>query len=50
MDPKQALDIVRKQLKEERYIHTLGVVESSIQLAKMYQVNEKKGRISGNLP
>ncbi|GAA0340918.1 bis(5'-nucleosyl)-tetraphosphatase (symmetrical) YqeK [Bacillus carboniphilus] len=46
MDPKKALEIVRKQLKEERYNHTLGVVESSIQLSKLYQVDEKKAELA----
>ncbi|WP_062049993.1 bis(5'-nucleosyl)-tetraphosphatase (symmetrical) YqeK [Bacillus sp. JCM 19034] len=42
MDRKQALTIVKEHLTEHRYVHTLGVVDSALELAKRYGGNEKK--------
>jgi predicted HD superfamily hydrolase involved in NAD metabolism len=36
MEKKEALSIVKKQLTEHRYIHTLGVLETSLILANQY--------------
>jgi predicted HD superfamily hydrolase involved in NAD metabolism len=46
MDRKQALQIVKKQLTEHRYIHTLGVLETSLNLAEQYGANLKKTETS----
>lgn len=40
---------VRKSQKESRFAHTLGVVETAIQLAKQYQVDVKKAEIAALL-
>lgn len=37
---------LRKSLKESRYIHTLGVVQSACSLAKINGVNEEKAKIA----
>lgn len=36
-------------LSERRYIHSLGVMEMSVQLAKIYHVDEEKAKIAGLL-
>ncbi len=46
MDREQALEIVKEQISGKRYIHTLGVMESAIELAKQYGVDEKKAEIA----
>lgn len=46
MESKRALEIVQKQLKEERYLHTVGVVSTAIQLAKSYGIDEKKAELA----
>lgn len=46
MDRKQALEIVQKQLTEHRYIHTIGVMETAIELANRYGADEKKAELS----
>ncbi|MFD3447663.1 bis(5'-nucleosyl)-tetraphosphatase (symmetrical) YqeK [Microbacteriaceae bacterium 4G12] len=46
MERQQALEIVRKQMHEARYIHTLGVMETAIELAKRYGVDEKKAELA----
>ena len=40
MEREQALTIVKKQLTEHRYQHTLGVTDTAIILAKQYGVDE----------
>ncbi len=42
-------DIVRKRVTEKRYIHTLGVEEKAVELAKKYGVDEEKVRIAAIL-
>ncbi|MET3727719.1 putative HD superfamily hydrolase involved in NAD metabolism [Fictibacillus halophilus] len=42
MERTKALEIVKKQLTEHRFIHTLGVEETSLALAKKYGVDQKK--------
>ncbi|HWO78768.1 MAG TPA: bis(5'-nucleosyl)-tetraphosphatase (symmetrical) YqeK [Bacillus sp. (in: firmicutes)] len=46
MEREQALALVKKQLKEERYIHTLGVVDTAIKLAGRYQVNRDQAELA----
>ncbi|ANX12985.1 phosphohydrolase [Fictibacillus arsenicus] len=36
MDRNKALEIVKKHLTEHRYVHTLGVLETSLKLAELY--------------
>lgn len=42
MERNEALKLVKEQLTEHRYQHTLGVMETSICLAKRYGADEKK--------
>jgi predicted HD superfamily hydrolase involved in NAD metabolism len=46
MDRKRALEIVKQQMHEKRYIHTIGVMETAIELAKRYGVDEKKAEVA----
>jgi predicted HD superfamily hydrolase involved in NAD metabolism len=46
MDRQQALEIVRKQMHEKRYVHTLGVMETAIELAERYGVDTKKAELA----
>lgn len=46
MERIEALRIVKKQLTDHRYEHTIGVMETAILLAKKYGVDEKKAEIS----
>lgn len=46
MDQDKALEIVKEQLTEKRYEHTLGVMETALQLAKNNSVDEKKAELS----
>lgn len=39
-------DYLRKKLKESRYVHTLGVVQSACSLAKINGVDEEKTKIA----
>ena len=39
-------DYLKKNINEARYIHTLGVVETAIQLSKMNNVDEEKAKIA----
>jgi predicted HD superfamily hydrolase involved in NAD metabolism len=42
MNREDALKIVKSQITEKRYIHTIGVMETAIELARRFQVDEKK--------
>jgi predicted HD superfamily hydrolase involved in NAD metabolism len=42
MDRDKALEMVRKQLPEKRYVHTLGVVETALRLSEKYGGDAKK--------
>ncbi|WP_077214045.1 bis(5'-nucleosyl)-tetraphosphatase (symmetrical) YqeK [Bacillus dakarensis] len=42
MDRNEALKIVKPQLTDHRYQHTIGVMETAIILAKKYGADEKK--------
>ncbi|GIN38574.1 bis(5'-nucleosyl)-tetraphosphatase (symmetrical) YqeK [Heyndrickxia oleronia] len=46
MERNKALEIVAKQLTEKRYTHTLGVMETAIDLAKLYKADEKKAELA----
>lgn len=46
MDRKQALEIVKQQMRDKRYIHTIGVMETAIELAKQYGVDEEKAEMA----
>lgn len=47
MNRREALQIVKKHLPEHRYIHTIGVTDTAITLAKQYGADEKKAEIAG---
>lgn len=46
MERNKALMLVKDQLTEHRYIHTLGVMETAIKLADLYGADEKKAELS----
>ncbi len=46
MKREVALEIVKKQLTEHRYQHTLGVMETAVTLARKYGANEKKAELA----
>ena len=46
MDKTKALELVKQQLPEKRYIHTLGVVQSAKELACRYGVDEEKAELA----
>ncbi|UOY94073.1 bis(5'-nucleosyl)-tetraphosphatase (symmetrical) YqeK [Ectobacillus sp. JY-23] len=46
MEQKEALEIVRKQLHDKRYVHTIGVMETAIQLARRFGADEKKAELA----
>lgn len=42
MNRDQALAIVKEQLTEHRYVHTIGVMETAAELAQRYGETSKK--------
>lgn len=44
---QQLLDILRQLLSEEKYTHSLNVEQTAIELARNYQVDEKKAGLAG---
>jgi len=46
MDRNKALAIVKEQLTEHRYQHTIGVMESAIDLSNRFQVDSKKAELA----
>jgi predicted HD superfamily hydrolase involved in NAD metabolism len=46
MDKNEALELVKNQLTEHRYIHTLGVLETSLLLARRYGADLKKAELA----
>jgi len=46
MEREKALELVKKQLTEHRYQHTLGVMETAITLAGRYGADEKKAEVA----
>ncbi|WCK53518.1 bis(5'-nucleosyl)-tetraphosphatase (symmetrical) YqeK [Aneurinibacillus sp. Ricciae_BoGa-3] len=49
MDREKLLAAVKQQVTDHRYQHILGVMETSIQLARQYGANEKKAEIAAIL-
>lgn len=46
MDKKEALEIVKKQLTDHRYEHTLGVVKTAKKLASLYNVDVEQAQLA----
>ncbi|WP_053364161.1 bis(5'-nucleosyl)-tetraphosphatase (symmetrical) YqeK [Bacillus sp. FJAT-27251] len=46
MDREKALNIVKQQLTEHRYQHTIGVMETALWLARKYGADEKKAELA----
>jgi len=46
MNREEALQIVKEQITEHRYQHTIGVVETAIKLAKQYDVDVQKAELA----
>jgi len=46
MNREKALEIVKVQITEHRYKHTLGVMETAIVLAKKYGADQKKAELA----
>lgn len=46
MEREKALLLVKEQLTEQRYQHTLGVMEIAIKLAQRYGADEKKAELA----
>ncbi|MGX6442822.1 bis(5'-nucleosyl)-tetraphosphatase (symmetrical) YqeK [Neobacillus sp. K501] len=46
MERDTALKIVKEQLTEHRYLHTIGVMETAVTLAKQYGADEKKAELA----
>ncbi|KON86971.1 phosphohydrolase [Sporosarcina globispora] len=46
MNRDEALAIVKKQLTEHRYLHTVGVMETAIKLADKYGADKKKAELA----
>jgi len=46
MNREEALALVKPQLKQERYEHTVRVMETAIQLAQTYGVDEEKAELA----
>ncbi|MDE5413844.1 bis(5'-nucleosyl)-tetraphosphatase (symmetrical) YqeK [Alkalihalobacterium chitinilyticum] len=46
MERAQALEIVKPHLTEHRYIHTIGVMETAIQLAEQEGIDQKKAELA----
>lgn len=42
MDRSKALEIIREALPEKRYLHTIGVLETALELSKKYGGDPKK--------
>jgi predicted HD superfamily hydrolase involved in NAD metabolism len=46
MNRRQALELVKVQLTEHRYVHTIGVMETAIELANRFGADEKKAELA----
>ncbi|KMY50873.1 bis(5'-nucleosyl)-tetraphosphatase (symmetrical) YqeK [Peribacillus loiseleuriae] len=46
MKREEALEIVKKQLTERRYVHTVGVMETAIELARQYGADVTKAELA----
>lgn len=49
MERDDYLAFAKERLTEKRYIHTIGVMETAIRLAKLYNVDEKKAETAAIL-
>lgn len=47
MNKNDALEIVKRQLTERRYIHTIGVTDTAMMLAKRFGADIKKAELAG---
>ncbi|WP_042345772.1 bis(5'-nucleosyl)-tetraphosphatase (symmetrical) YqeK [Bacillus massiliigorillae] len=47
MKRDQALAIVKEQLTEKRYVHTIGVADTAVKLAERYGANVEKAELAG---
>lgn len=43
------LEWLKQNLSEERYLHTLGVAETAVELARMFNLSEEKAYLAGLL-
>lgn len=46
MDRMEALNLVKEQITEKRYIHTLGVMQTAIELAEKYGADVKRSELA----
>ncbi|WAA10352.1 bis(5'-nucleosyl)-tetraphosphatase (symmetrical) YqeK [Fervidibacillus albus] len=46
MERDEALQIIKHHLPEKRYVHTLGVMGTAVQLARKYGCDEKKAEVA----
>ncbi|WP_046173892.1 bis(5'-nucleosyl)-tetraphosphatase (symmetrical) YqeK [Domibacillus indicus] len=46
MERNKALEIVKAQLTDKRYVHTLGVTETAVNLAKQYGADIQKAELA----
>lgn len=46
MNRNEALQLVKVQITEKRYVHTLGVAETAVQLAKRFGADVKKAELA----
>lgn len=46
MNREEALACVKQQLTEHRYIHTVGVMNTAIELAERFGADSKKAEIA----
>jgi len=49
MNREELLNAISTRMPEKRYVHTLGVMETAIRLAKVYDVSEKDAEIAAIL-
>ncbi|WP_226680155.1 bis(5'-nucleosyl)-tetraphosphatase (symmetrical) YqeK [Sutcliffiella horikoshii] len=46
MNREKALRLVKEQLTDRRYVHTIGVMETALELAERYGVDKEKAELS----
>lgn len=46
MNREKALRLVKEQLTERRYVHTIGVMEAALELAERYGVDKEKAELA----
>lgn len=46
MEREKALKLVKEQITDHRYQHTVGVMETAISLAELYEANVKKAELA----